>query len=107
MASEEPRMGITPQDWWVTANLEVDRGLEAMTAARTADLTMAEVVQTCWRAYETAAVAGALIEAELAAGVQPSALRDLLRLPTNDPSRALTFAREAARERLRHRLPGS
>jgi hypothetical protein len=101
-------MGITPQDWRVTANLEIDRCLDAMTAARTADLTMAEVVQACWRAYEAAAAAvGALIEAELAAGAPPSAIGDRLGLPTSDPSRALNFAREAARKRLRHRLPAS
>jgi hypothetical protein len=101
-------MGITPQDWRVTANLEIDRCLDAITAARTADLTMAEVVQACWRAYEGAAAAvGALVEAELAAGVEPSAVGDLLGLPTRDPSRALHFPREAARERLRERLPGT
>jgi hypothetical protein len=100
-------VGITPQDWRVTANLEIDRCLDAMSAARTADLTMNEVVEACGRAYEAAAAAvGALVEASLLDGVEPRVLAGLLGFPPDDdPRHRLAIVREVATERLRARLP--
>lgn len=100
-------VGITPQDWRVTANLEIDRCLAAMGEARTADITMNEVVQACGLAYEAAAAAvGALVEAALLDGEE---LRDLSGLlgfpPDDDPHRRFEIVREVAAERLRARLP--
>jgi hypothetical protein len=100
-------VGITPQDWRVTANLEIDRCLAAMGDARTADITMNEVVQACGLAYEAAAAAvGALVEAALLDGEDPRVLRGLLGFPPDDdPHRRLEIVREVAAERLRVRLP--
>jgi hypothetical protein len=101
------RMGITSQDWRVTANLEIDRCLAALSAARTGDLTMSEVVRTCWEAYTAAAAAaGAIVEAELQDGAELSAVEDLLGGSDIGVERGLLkTARNLSRRRLQARLP--
>jgi hypothetical protein len=91
----------------VTANLEIDRCLAALSAARTADLTMSEVIRTCWEAYlAAAAAAGAIIEAELHAGGELSAVEELLGGSDTDAEPGLLkSARDMSRRRLRARLP--
>jgi hypothetical protein len=99
-------VSTTPQDWRVTADIEVGRCIDLFTAARTDRLNRLEVLQRCWSAYQAAAAAvGAAVESELRAGVDMATMADLLGFADAGAAEAgLAEVRRAADERLHDRL---
>lgn len=100
-------MSTTARDWGVTATQEITRCIDSFTAAQTADLSQAGVLQSCWAAYQAAAAAvGALVESQLRDGTNLPTIAGLLGFPTpSDAEEILAPLRAAADARLHARLP--
>jgi hypothetical protein len=105
-------MATTPQDWRVTALLEAKRAINALTTANDEagagpQLSQGEILERYWAAAQAAnAAAGALIAAELQAGMtwpQVCTALGFNDVPTT--RKAVGPALAAGAERLRDRLP--
>ena len=107
-------MATTPQDWRVTATEQARRAIAelgcALDDAADADspvLSIADVLGHMWRAARAAdAAVGALVVAELRAGMSWAEVAGALGFGTADEARqALAPAMAAGERRLRDRLP--
>lgn len=102
-------MPITPQDWRVTAQQEVERTVQHITQARSrADADLTDVLRECWLAFQASGAAvGSWTQGLLADGRSWDDIATVLGLSAEQAERDLAPLIAQGRQRLQKRLPSA